>query len=790
VAELVVLNLGKGDWQQGCPMVMAQLWRSHFAPMQFVGSLPALPELGNLYSQWQQLYMTLYAYKGWRQIPPGTVNRHAHMTIEVDEDDVTHISATEFHELCQRLGHCLNTWLTTSPFLLLERQLRTQLDPTAEIRCIITADNQHLLRLPWHQWQFFEDYPKAELALSRPEYMRPVKTAVASSSNRVKILAILGDSQGIQVNCDRELLEQLPYTELRLLVEPQLNTLNQQLWEPGWDILFFAGHSSSGERGQLQINPTDRLTLEQLRYGLKQAIACGLKLAIFNSCDGLQLAWDLADLHIPQVIVMREPIPDRVAQEFLKYFLAAFSSGQSLYLSVREARERLQGLESDFPCASWLPVICQNPAELPQTWQEWRGEIARIEPPKSSISLWQRRSLTAPLLTSVLTTALVLAVRSLGLLQPLELWGLDHLMRLRPAESPDSRFLIVTINEADIQAQDPEQRRGSISDEALNQLLTTLEQHQAQVIGLDIYRDFPVHANETELVQKLHQNDRLITICKSSNHHFDPTGTAPPPEVPPERVGFSDFLEDQDGILRRHLVFMTPDPDSPCTAPYAFNTLIALRYLKELGIEPQFTSESNLQLGNTVFHRLQNRAGGYQTLDARGSQLLLNYRALPSPLAIAPQVALTPLLQGRVNPAAVTGRIVLIGVTAPGAGDYWLTPYGSGSAQRVPGVFLQAHMSSQLLSAVLEQRPVLGVWPVWQEGLWIWAWAGVGGLIIGLGRSPIHRTLGAIAVLGVLPGLSLLLLIQGIWVPLLPAAIGCLISGSTILMVRLPLKAG
>jgi cysteine sulfinate desulfinase/cysteine desulfurase-like protein len=39
---------------------------------------------------------------------------------------------------------------------------------------------------------------------------------------------------------------------------------------------------------------------------------------------------------------MREPVPDIVAQEFLKHFLVAFSSGQSLHLAVREARQRLE----------------------------------------------------------------------------------------------------------------------------------------------------------------------------------------------------------------------------------------------------------------------------------------------------------------------------------------------------------------------------------------------------------------------------------------------------------------
>ncbi len=93
----------------------------------------------------------------------------------------------------------------------------------------------------------------------------------------------------------------------------------------------------------------------------------GLKLAIFNSCDGLGLARKLVDLRIPYAIVMREPVPDIVAQKFLQYFLTAFAGGESFYSSVRLARKRLQEeLEDKYPCASWLPVIFQNPvaAEL------------------------------------------------------------------------------------------------------------------------------------------------------------------------------------------------------------------------------------------------------------------------------------------------------------------------------------------------------------------------------------------------------------------------------------------
>lgn len=86
-----------------------------------------------------------------------------------------------------------------------------------------------------------------------------------------------------------------------------------------------------------------------------------------------KLANDLADLQVPQMIVMREPIPDAIAHVFLISFLNQFSSGKSLYQSVRAARERLQDFEEQYPCATWLPVVIQNPTEIPLTWQDWKN---------------------------------------------------------------------------------------------------------------------------------------------------------------------------------------------------------------------------------------------------------------------------------------------------------------------------------------------------------------------------------------------------------------------------------
>ena len=93
-----------------------------------------------------------------------------------------------------------------------------------------------------------------------------------------------------------------------------------------------------------------------------------------NSLDGLGLAKALEKLNIPQIIVMREPVPNRIAQEFFQHFLKAFAvERMSLYLAVRKARRKLQGLEDEYPGASWLPVICQNPAVESPTWLHLGG---------------------------------------------------------------------------------------------------------------------------------------------------------------------------------------------------------------------------------------------------------------------------------------------------------------------------------------------------------------------------------------------------------------------------------
>jgi CHASE2 domain-containing sensor protein/class 3 adenylate cyclase len=989
VNRCVILRIGEGSFETGFPVTCQFAVEAQPSSTEQIGRLPANPRLIELYQAWRSHYLLL-----------------GHPTrLDPEPDQITNISLLQdCVDASNRLGLALNQWLDSPEFRPIHNKLLEQLRPEHSIRILMLTDQVQIQKLPWHLWSVLERYPKAEMGFSSPMYEAP--SVPRSGASGVKILAVLGDSTNLDTQAEQLLLKRLPNAQVKILVEPSRSDFQAQLWNESWDILFFAGHSNSsptGDRGQLWLSATTPLTIPDFKYALRQALEKGLQLAIFNSCDGLGLAKALSDLNMPQVVVMREPVPDVVARAFLQHFLGAFSQGQLFHWAVREARERLQAIEAEFPCATWLPVIIQNPAAVPPTWSslgggtfqsqnvegdrppdaamltmvwtdlldstamkrdlqgqyirdrdqtylsqilhphrarvesslsQFRGEIVKTEgdafflvfstvtsalewaihlqrnhteqPIQTPIgplqvrigihtgnpvrnngdyigqevdylvriadlaqgsqillsevtavllrnsgirdvetyshgayllksigtvpifeALWDQRPpqkprfdvkalfdqgllqtalpdigkvqpVTDPILpaprqrktlqTSVLWVlgaslgwSLVLSgVRWVGGLQSIELWSFDQLMRLRPPEKPDNRILVITVTAQDLLKQSADSRRSSLSDQNLLQLLNKIEPFEPRAIGLDIYRDFTVQSQFPELAKRLSQDSQIIAVCKSRDAESDPEGVAPPPEVPIARVGFSDFIEDSDGIIRRQLLFMTPDPLSPCQAHYAFGTQLAMRYLAAQNVQPSFTPDGNLVLGHTTFHRLQPQGGGYQFHTEGGHQMMLNFRALPSPQDIALQVSLSDVLNNKVAADLIKDRVILIGVSANSSSDFWSTPYGAGGVRKVSGVMIQANMISHLLSAVLNQRPTLWVLPMWGDCLWIWAWGSVGGLIVLL----IPRLLKALVGLGLasiaLFVISLSILTYGGWLTLAPAIILLMLTGATV----------
>lgn len=794
MTKLVMLRLDGDLVQQGFQVSLEIGEDGCYPDSSMAGQLPANPTLGEQINRWQKVYGELSA--NTRIINPGNVS----FGNVIDPKEAC-------QDVAQQLAIAFQTWLKADQFRAVDAQLRQMLSPSDQIRLLIRTGDRYLHHLPWHLWEIMDQYSQAEVAFSAPQFQRTdtlsshpsgIESISLSDLPPFKILAILGHQTHIDIEADRELLNGLPSATVTFLVEPQRQDITDQLWEQAWDILFFAGHSQTEApsplqsdpkretvQGRIFLNESDSLTLDELKYGLKRAIAHGLQLALFNSCDGLGLAYELESLNIPQLIVMRQPVPDQVAQTFLRYFLQAFSSGIPVSLAARNARERLQSVERDFPCASWLPTLFQQPILAPFSWPPLPPPPPPPPPsPPPSPKPIKSIALTT-LLTTVLTTGGVIALRLVGLLQSIELWAFDRLVQFQPHDAPDARLLIVEATASDLQ-----QWGYPLSDQVLTQALQTLEASAPAVIGLDIFRAEAQDPGHAEFVEYLKTSDRLIAVCQ----HSSPTtqGFAPPSAIAPSRLGFNDVILDPDGVIRRHLIVMNTSIRSACTPTIALSVIVALEYLKTKEVDIGVTPDGYMQLNDVTLQPLEPGMGVYQQADVSGHQLLLNYRLQRSqasktselPLnALAQTVSLSQVLNGEVSANAIRDRIVLIGVTAPEPKDDFATPHQS----KLRGLLLHAHMTSQLISAVLDDRPLLRFWPVWGDGVWIALWATIGSgsamLMSGGGGFRVKRQyrLQILSVNGmlvlVLIGLCWLLLLEGLWVPLVPGGLSLWGSG-------------
>ncbi len=664
----------------------------------------------------------------------------------------------ECRESAKRLCKTLTHWLESPEFRTIDQQLREAIVPDESIRFLIRTEDPQLYKLPWEEWDLIKRHSQTEVVFGSRKRQTHLKPPHSILKPKVKILAILGHSEGIDIEKDKQQLENLKsVANVVFLVEPKRKDISDKLWEQPWDIIFFAGHSETHEdTGRIYLNSQgEYLELQDLWYGLRQAVENGLKVAIFNSCDGLGLAQSLDDLQIPLMIVMREIVPDKVAQQFFMNFIEAFRQGKPFHLAEREAREKLQELEDEYPCATWLPIIYQNLETPPLQWVKSTDLPSKYHP-------------VAAVLTSFLTMLLVILIRQLGLLQGLELKAYDHLIRMRPNEGLDPRILVVEASEADIN------KHGfPIPDEIIAKAINKLETHQPRIIALDIFRDRLESEESASLATILQENNRIIAVCSVREiDNPNKPGISPPPRVPGSRLGYTDVIVDADGILRRHLMFMTPHHSDPCTTNHSLSSRAALRYLAIEGIQAEKLSKDLVQIGDAIFTDLEANTGAYHQLDERGFQVMLNYR---SSQPVAQTVQLQEVLEGQIQPDWVEDQLVLMGITAPSTVRDFFTPYSRvwGQYKRMPGVQLKAQMTSQMLSAVLDGRSLIWTWSALGDGVWIGIWSVIGVTIIWQTSKIKYSVVVLVLITGtmviILWGICYGIFLRGGWIPFVPA---------------------
>ncbi|MEM7066028.1 MAG: CHASE2 domain-containing protein [Cyanobacteria bacterium P01_B01_bin.77] len=776
----------QGDLEQGFKisvMIGLENSRPHISDK---GSLPANQELTKWHVTWREAYNRYYTSSSLRAIKLTSASRN--------------INRANLRQQCvdaaDKLVGELNSWLTSNTFWPIYQSLLSTLTEQGTTRIILCADDERLWQLPWHEWSLFKAFPQAMISFSQWAYNQTTAIEVKPPSKQVKVLACLADDADIDTQPDKEYLSET----LNATVLEQCDRIHMglHLWDEPWDVMVFSGHSrTEGEKGRVFIGSDDpdgdSLTLDELQRTLKKSVSQGLKLVVFNSCQGVGLARQLQGLNVPHIVVMREPIPDGVAHKFLEYFFDAFKAGDSLDAAIEVARGQLEKLHYEFPCASWLPVVWQSPATKTLTWKSLEG--IKQPSPISTLPIW-RRALTLCGVVLIITTSM-LGVRHFGLLQPWELSAYDRMMRLRPeAHGADEQVIVIGIDDKDIQYQKQSgiESSSSISDQALLELLKKINPHNPSTIGFDIQHNFPF---EDTLSRYLESYENLVVMCRHEVSNTKLASVAAPDNFAryssngDTQIGFTNIPQDGDFVLRRQAIAQASGreckADSPNMRDLSFNLVIALKHLNHLKAS-MVTNERNQQefkIEEVVLPRMLNNFGGYNLpkKELANYQLMLNYRKAPVRV-----ITLRSILDGSSDADLdnlFANKVVLIG-RDDGKEDLHLTPYSHSAypPEKQAGVKIQAQMINQLISYISydgqlanpTRRPLIRSWTEWQEYLWIGFWVMIGSRLAYLVDSFWARILSVTAVLVALYSVCLVLFSNSWWVPVIAPLVGFLIA--------------
>ncbi|MCF4967002.1 CHASE2 domain-containing protein [Nostoc sp. CMAA1605] len=391
--------------------------------------------------------------------------------------------------------------------------------------------------------------------------------------------------------------------------------------------------------------------------------------------------------------------------------------------------------------------------------------------------IWQWRGI---LITAPSVGIFVFILRLSGLLQMLELAALDQMFLLRPPESLDSRIVIVEINESDVQKLG---KNGNwpLPDGLLSQILGNIKQQQPSAIGLDLYRDLPVGSGHDSLVKIFETTPNLVGIQKVAEND-DSSAVAPPPTLKKlGQVGANDFPLDGDGKVRRSLLYLA-DKNGENIFSFAFK--LAYLDLSDRHIEVGQTDDFLVKTGNVIYPLFKSNDGGYVRAEDQGYQVLINYRhAQPG----FQQISIIDVLENRIPQDLFKGRIVLIGSTAESLKDLFYTPASSTiltAPKRMAGVAIHAHAISQILSATLDNRPLIKTWNKPQEWLWIFLWALIGATLrwqqrySGTSKRKSLLPIISLSLAGCsLIGISYLAFLAGWWIPFVPPFMTLIGSG-------------
>lgn len=338
---------------------------------QLVEKLNYPETLTRMYKDWQQIYLSFYttALRGRVQAsgslnaPPPPVDWHAKL-VQAEANLLY-----EFHR-----------WLRSGDLYEIRKAIASaaanKIEPSSPpVNVFLTCSPIELERFPWEAWEISDFANAGNIRMIRTPQNIRVQADEEDQLRRRKarVLAILGDETGLNFQADRQAVRSLSRIAEVEFVGWQpgqdIGELKQRICDAiaddrGWDILFFAGHSNETNitGGQLAIAPNTSMLISEIAPYLTKAKERGLQFAIFNSCSGLTIANVLINLGLSQVAIMREPVHNKVAAEFLVRFLQSLAEYKDVHDSMLAACQYLK-LEKKltYPSAYLIPSLYCHP---------------------------------------------------------------------------------------------------------------------------------------------------------------------------------------------------------------------------------------------------------------------------------------------------------------------------------------------------------------------------------------------------------------------------------------------
>jgi hypothetical protein len=371
-------------------------------------------------------------------------------------------------------------------------------DLDACINVFITCNDVELERLPWEAWKLDTTFGSLRsIRFAR----RPPQFVWAEGQIRVgkpRILVILGDETGLSFAAELAALRNITSACEVEIVAWQAGKTRQTMMADirrslssaeGWDILLFSGHSNESEveqlGGELVIAPNEKVFIQELEVELKQAITQGIQFALFNSCQGLDIARKLVSIGFPEVTLMREPVHNDAAQIFLGAFLQNLVAGEDAHGAVIKASQEFldKRLDSDHPSVSLVPSVFRA-----------RSESFRLRPARS---LWQQlvpTRLQAVVLATMGLVSLGLPIQHSLINTRMLLQAQYRQLTQQSAPGNISPILLVQVDDKSIQ-RDGVRVEPNIDRRYLAQLVNQAAKQKAGVVGIDYLLDWADQQN-------------------------------------------------------------------------------------------------------------------------------------------------------------------------------------------------------------------------------------------------------------------------------------------------------